>query len=152
MISTNEKMIVLQSNDKFDEIAIIDVDNGKISLFSKTQNSEIASLATQGFYSVVEEKMCSFYRKGDDLHLEIDEQDFVISDKITSQFIHTANQHIFKLLDGSTLILSFRYNPPQLVVPLEDDPTPFVDYEDFNFLYFVHNVLKDTKRRQRIFK
>jgi hypothetical protein len=55
------------------------------------------------------------------------------------------------LISNGALLFSFEYNAPKLDIPLENDPTPFVEEEDFDFLLFVNNVLKDKARRERIY-
>jgi hypothetical protein len=32
------------------------------------------------------------------------------------------------------------------------DPTPFVEEEDFDFMWFIHNVLSDPARRESIWR
>lgn len=44
----------------------------------------------------------------------------------------------------------FEYRLPRLWPPLSEDPTPFVQEEDFDFGLFVHNVVKDPARGRRI--
>jgi len=38
------------------------------------------------------------------------------------------------------------------VIPIEEDPTPFVDAEDFDLRILIHNVLTEKERKNRIFE
>lgn len=143
--------MILQSKDEFDQLARVNDNTGEISFVSRHGSPGLASLPIHGSYAFVDGKMCSLYRKEGKLYLSIERQEFDVSLDTESLFIKDNFYHIFKLNKGGKQVISFRYKAPILEVPLELDPTPFVEYEDFDFLYFVHSVLKDGGRRQRIY-
>jgi len=52
---------------------------------------------------------------------------------------------------GNTL-LQLLYKRPDLNPPLELDPTPFVEEEQFDFGVFVQSIVNDPARGNRIYR
>lgn len=143
--------MILQSQDRFDEIAVLNLSTGETNFVSKSKHPELASQPTSGWYSVVDNVMCRLYRKEGVLFLGVGKQTFKLLDDVGSRLIRGQDSSTFQLISNGDLLFSFKYNLPKLDVPLKNDPTPFIEEEDFDFLLFVDNVLKDKARRQRIY-
>jgi hypothetical protein len=143
--------MILQSKDKFNELALLNLDTGEVTFITKSSVSAQTSSKPVGGYSIVDGIMWSLYREDGKLYLRVGERAFEITDKIGSQLARTPITHNFQLLYGENLILEVTYTAPSLDIPLQDDPTPFIDEEDFDFPYFVHNVLSQAGRRQRVY-
>lgn len=144
--------MILQSNDRFDEIAQFDPVTGNYQLLSKKANHELVNAPISGSYSIVGQILLALYRKNGDLYVWIDTKAFPISDTVSSALIQEGDQRVFRLLDNERLIATFRYLPSVSEVPMELDPTSFVEEEDFDFVLFIHNVLTDPGRRERVYK
>ena len=144
--------MLLQSHDNFDQFALFDAKSGDLSFYSKTKNPELAGKHMDGTYAEVDGKLLSFFRQDGMLYLRVDEQELPISDDTSSNFQKKGDLHVFELVDTRKLLFSMSYRSPELLVSPELDPTPFAEYEDFDFLYFVHNALSDSGRRHRIFQ
>lgn len=143
--------MILQSQDKFDELAVLNPSTGETKFVSKSKHPELASQSTSGWYSIVDNVMCCLYRSERRLFLGVGKQTFELPDDVSSRLIREQGGNTFQLTSNGTLLFSFEYRSPKLDIPLENDPTPFVEDEDFDFLLFVHNVLKDKSRRERIY-
>jgi hypothetical protein len=48
-------------------------------------------------------------------------------------------------------IANVRYEAPRLEPPLEEDPTAFIEEDDFDFGLYLANMSKDQKRQIRLF-
>jgi hypothetical protein len=143
--------VLLQSQDVFDELAEVNTETWQVSFLSKRQDPSLARKPVSGRYSIVDGEMCALYRLDNKLCLRVGEQTFEITDAVEARLNRQPDIHIFQLLSNGNLLLEFTYSAPTLDVPLTDDPTPFVEEEDFDFPLFVNNVLHDTGRRQRIY-
>jgi hypothetical protein len=143
--------MVLQSQDKFDEIAVLNPSTGETNFVSKSKHPELASQTASGWYSIVDNVMCCLYRREGKLFLGVGKRTFELLDDVSSRLIRGQGSSNFQLISNGALLFSFEYNPPKLDIPLENDPTPFVEEEDFDFLLFVNNILKDKARRERIY-
>ncbi|MBA3241759.1 MAG: hypothetical protein H0T60_11085 [Acidobacteria bacterium] len=143
--------MILQSKDKFSELARLNLDTGEVAFVSKHSDPALKKSVPSGGYSIVNGVMCSLYKVGGGLYLRVGEQAFEITDDVKATLNRSAKKHTFQLLRNENLLLEFIYPPPKLDIPLADDPTPFIEEEDFDFLLFVTNVLNDKGRRQRVY-
>ena len=148
---TSSRQITLQSQDKFAELARLSLDTGEVSFVSKHSDPALKAAVTSGGYSIVNGVMCSLYKVGGGLYLRVGEQALEITDEVEARLDRSPKKHTFQLLRDGKLLLEFIYSPPKSDIPLADDPTPFIEEEDFDFLLFVTNVLKDKSRRQRVY-
>ena len=62
------------------------------------------------------------------------------------------NIYNISIVKDDDLIFTLTYNRPRIDPPLELDPTPFVEEEDFDFCLFLLNVLSDPGRKERIYR
>jgi len=144
--------MILQSNDKFDEVAEIDPLDGSYRFFSKKINPELSGAPISGTYSFVDQTFLALYRKNGTLLLRIGNREFELTSDVSSTLTHEAGYRIFRLFDKQDLIAAFKYFPPVNEIPAELDPTAFLEEEDFDFLLFVHHVLTDKDRRGRVYR
>ena len=143
--------MILQSKDKFDEIADLNLDTGDAMFLSKASHPNLSSERPEGAYSIVDGTMCSLYRTKDgSLYLRVGEKQFKVVDQIRSTLIQFPNKNVFKLFDADNLLLEFIYPTPLPDISQDDDLTAFIEREDFDFLLFLHNILSDAGRRQRV--
>ena len=151
MTRNPEENLLLQSSDKFAELARVDENFSTVTFLSRDTDPELGSSPVQGTYSVIDGKLCSFYRLREELVFRIEQEMVVFGQDVHSELVREGRIHVFKLLRDKEVLLSFKYTPPKLAVVQEDDPTPFVEYDDWDFFYFVHSVLLDESRRKRIY-
>lgn len=143
--------MILESKDDFDQLAELDPNTGTYQLLSRKRHPELTTTPSSGGYSIVNGTMLSLYRKDGPLHLRFGDREFELTDDVTSTLTRENDSRVFQLVqDGNSLVV-FRYAPPVLDVPMSADPTPFIEEEDFDFLLFVHKVLTDTGRRNRVY-
>jgi hypothetical protein len=81
------------------------------------------------------------------MHLDIDEERFVLSDCIRSRLNEVdAENDRFQLIENDKVVVEFVRKRP-----IEADPTMMVSEEDFDFMLFVNNVVNDKRRQQRMY-
>lgn len=143
--------MILQSKDDFDQLAELDPSTGTYRLVSRKEHPELTTIPPAGAYSVVNDTMLSLYRVDGLLYLRVGDQEFELTYDVTSTLTREDNNRVFRLdRDGDSLIV-FRYPTSVYEVPLSTDPTAFIEEEDFDFLLFVHKVLTETGRRNRVY-
>ncbi|HKZ78760.1 MAG TPA: hypothetical protein VJ124_10690 [Pyrinomonadaceae bacterium] len=143
--------MILQSQDDFDKVAELDRNTGEYRFLSKKKHPEIAAIPMSGGCSVVNGTMVCLYRTEGVLYLRVGAQEFKLTDDVTAKIAREDKYRVFELLRNGNLLVNFKYASASFEVPLELDPTPFIEDEDFDFFLFVHNVLKQTGRRQRVY-
>lgn len=143
--------MILQSNDRFDEMAQFDPATGNYRLLSRKANRELVAGPITGSYSLVGQTLLALYRQNGDLFVWIGDRTFPVADTVSSTLTVEGAQKVFRLLDNERLIAILKYSPPVRDVPIELDPTPFVEEEDFDFVLFLHHVLTEPGRRKRVY-
>ncbi len=145
--------MLLQSHDTYDAFGLMNEADREMKVYSRAADPDrITADRIDGFFANVAGEMCSIFRINADLSLRIGDREFSITPDVSSIFRKEKGRHVIALLRGSETLIRFAYEPPELPVPPELDPTPSVQYEDFDFFYFVHSVLSDPGRRERIFR
>ncbi len=143
--------MILESKDHFDQLAELDPDTGTYRFLSRKEQPELATTQSCGGYSLIDGTMVSLYRVDGVLYFRVGDQNFKLTDDVTSKLTREVNKQVFWLLEGGPLF-KFEYVPTDQDIPLSMDPTPFVEEEDFDFLLFVHNVLAEPGRRHRVYR
>ena len=141
--------MILESKDVFDQLAELDPKSGTYRLLSRKEHPELASMS--GGFSIIEGTMLSLYRRDGALYFGAADQEFELTDNVTSTLTQEDTERVFQLIRDGKSLVRFNYRPPAPEVPLNIDPTPFVEEEDFDFLLFVHEVLTRSGRRHRVY-
>jgi hypothetical protein len=145
-------MILLQSKDRFDSLAELDVTTGAVSWISRSGVGEVAWEEIYGSFSCLAGRLVMLYRLEGVLRLRIDELTFLLTGiHSLDRMLLGENMARLTLFEGDTSIFSMTYRRPEVFPPLALDPTPFVEEEDFDFGLFLYNVLNDPGRRARIY-
>ncbi len=141
--------MILQCYTDFDQLAELDQSIPSVRFLSLKHHPELkASIA--GTFSIINEMLVSFYRVHGVLYLRIADQEFELTNDTSSALETDGNYRKFRLLKGKNVLVDLTYLLPELEIPLSIDPTPFVEEENFDFLLFVHNVLSQPGRRDRV--
>ena len=146
---SKDQSMILQSHTNFDQLAVSDPSLQSVQFLSRKHHPELTS-STAGSFSLVNEMMVSLYRIHGDLYFRIPDQEFELTDDISSTLETDGNKRKFRLLNGEKVLVDLTYLIPESEIPLSIDPTPFVEEEHFDFLLFVNNVLTEPGRRNRV--
>jgi len=141
--------MILESQDHFDQLAELTPGGSSVRFWSRKQHPELSALVA-GCFSTVNETIVSLYRVHGDLYFGIGDQEFQVKDDTTSTLETHGRSRRFRLLERESVLVELNYLSPELEIPLSLDPTPFVEEEHFDFLLFVHNVLTQPGRRNRV--
>jgi hypothetical protein len=145
-------MILLQSQDKFNDLAQLDTATGQIFWLSRCTHPEAVAQAVCGHIARIGEHILCLYRLGGVLHFRIDSADWELNEEIeiSLQDIQEGKNRLTIARQGVPLV-SLDYRRSVIRPPLAVDPTPFVEEEDFDFCLFVCNVVNDPDRKVRIY-
>lgn len=162
-------MILLNSLDRAVDHAILDPVSREINFFSDDRTKGTEYQLISGLYSIVDGSPVVFYRDMQELKLMLAGEVYVI-DETTRSELHQGKRtltrlihdrfpgvskvfpprfHHFHLFQNEKPVVRFRYRAP-VIQRFAFDPTPFVEDEHFDLMLFIHNVLRDPGRRNRI--
>jgi hypothetical protein len=143
--------MILQSSDVFDMLLDLNPESGAYRYLSRKEHPEIPLTKPSGAFSILNDTMLMLYRKDGVLHFRVGDRTIELGDDVTSSVTSENDNRVFQLIKNGSPEICLTYSLPVQEVPLSADPTPFVEEEDFDFLLFVHNVLTNTGRRNRIY-
>lgn len=144
-------MILLRSSDRYGEYAEIDTATGEIVWYPGQSGAVVGLGHIDGHIAVIDGYAVCLYRERGRLHLRIGAVDSEITDD-TSAELAQGKVSVLTLSRHAVGCFRWMYKRPVVEPPLDIDPTPFVEEEDFDFGLFVRNVMANPERRQRIYR
>lgn len=136
----------LQSQDRASERLKIGPDED--SLVSASA-AETGGLPLLGWFSLIAKERALFYRWNGELRLRIGEAPAISLQGVEAHWSSSDRQAAFTLKRGGRILLHKVYPLSPDVAFINDDPTPFVEAEHFDFFMFIRNVLSDPRRAER---
>ena len=106
-----------------------------------------------GYYGLIGDTTVIFYRDNG-LYLRIGGTVVPVDDTVAVSHERDDGHHVLQAADvvSGLLIVRLEYRRPDPDIAPEDDFTPFVEPEDFNFGLFISNVANDRSRRSQIYR
>lgn len=128
-------------------------DVGDFGEFDPSSGHDVEPRHISGHFARLGDVLAVFYRNNDRLWIRLgDCVRELDSGRSSFHWERTGPQtRRITLSDGGDEIVSVEYADRSGGIPLELDPTPFVEEEHFDFGLFVRNVLGDEGRRKRIY-
>jgi hypothetical protein len=148
--------MLVESQDRFEDVGDFDPRSGRLVELKRNEPAarRLLTESLRGHYARLSDKLAVLYRDDGDLWLRLGEHAVPLRAQPPSvRYERTDRQHarLALLADGAE-VAAVEYRPgPTIGPPLDEDPTPFIDAEDWDFGLFVHNVMTDDGRRQRIY-
>jgi hypothetical protein len=141
----------LQRQDRFADCILIGPAETDIRHVTRPDSEPLlTSLPWVGWFGAVGRHTAMLYRFNSVLRFRLDDQPPVNLDDVTTSWVLKGRHVRFKISSTQGPLLDIRYRPSDEFGKLEDDPTPFVEAEHFDFFLFVHNVLTTPGRRERL--
>lgn len=139
--------ILMRSHSKYRDMAVLRWPHLEITYFTVSTPDGNAPGPVCGHYSVVDGFIVALFCHAGRLYLLHGQRLLTIDENARSR-VHRDGPNVNLRISGDsfTLELSQEYVPM-----IENDFTPFVEVEHFNFLVFLHNVLSDRQRQHRMF-
>jgi hypothetical protein len=143
----------VQSNDSFNRVGNFDPRDGSLLEFERNEApQELLSSPLAGHFAALGESEVVFFRQDDQLSLSVDGEIFPLLEGVKLEWENSHGLSRIRLRDGDSILRSIEYTAgPASYPPIEEDPTPFVEREDWDFGLFVHAVLEDSERSERIY-
>ena len=105
---------ILQSKDKFDSLALLDLDSGQMTIVSKKDRPDLAFERKHGFYSEVDGKKVCLYVDSEKLFIMIDDQLIELSEgtKVRLESIDE-KRNLFTIFQGHEKVFTWKYEKPE---------------------------------------
>ncbi len=139
-------MLWLQSQMRFDEIAEFDADQMTLNKSSKSNLGNAAPSKYGGFFYEFHGGFLVLYHDVKKIYFVVDNRTYVLDDHTIVEVTGNENNRKLEVLcDGKVLYVT--HYIPNYGDKIDDDPTPFIDDEDFDFGLFVSNISKNPDRK-----
>ena len=140
-------MLIVRSQDRYDEFAELEPATGHVRHF-QVAGSSADTVPSSGWYSLLGGQMVSLYALGGDLYLLMNGKSYHLDHGSSVEFSRQASENELTLRQNGEVLAKLRYLRPEIDPSLDEDPSGFVDEEDFDFGLFVFNVLANQDRRE----
>ncbi len=145
-------MIILQSQDRYNDMLEFSINTGQIIWHSKQNNPDLAEHPISGHFSVLDDHLIALFRYKGFLHLLVDDDLLKFNHKTSVKLDLVEDQRILRIFQNHQSVYTLTYRLQKQSLSLEKDITPFLDAEHFDFGLFVFNVFHDDRRRNRIYR
>ena len=142
--------MLLQSYKVHDVLADFDPVTGAFLQFSRGAEPARAAGQEAGDFDYIDGKRVLVFRFDGNLYMQVDDQRMRL-DEISVELRCPNGRRILCVLSRGKAVLELTCDPPVLDPPLSDDPTPFVEEQDFDFGLFLANLSRDRSRQSRIY-
>ena len=141
------KMLTLQSKNTYSRLLELSYEDGSYREARRVAvNGVLPTLKINGVFDFLNGILVALYAFGGNLFLRIGDDVIQILGDVRVELEQNGFQSKLTVMrDGRALVL-LNY-PKSASGKIKDDPTPFVDDEDFDFGLFVKNLVSDPKRR-----
>ena len=144
----------LQSHDHFDEIMLAGPSEGDLRKVTKRPSGighDMRSLI--GLYGSAGAHRAYLYRWEGQLKIRIDDDvPIAVVAGVSSSWEMLDGCVRFSLLRDGRETATIHYKPSHWLLGIQDDPTPFLEPEDFDLCLLIHRVLRDASRQDRLFR
>jgi hypothetical protein len=139
-------MLLLKSNEKYDELLKLDPESGAVEVASRKTSPRITSI--QGHFARQNDDFVCLYRWQDKLAFRVANRAYEIPDNAIAELRDQRERRTLRILAGGQELCQWTYSKPQrdIIDALRD-----IEEEESDFGLFVHNVINDKERQRRMY-
>lgn len=141
-------MVWLQCNERYDVVGQFDPSSCVLKLLERTALGNTVPAIPHGFFSHFGNLKIGVYGLAGKLFLVLDDQLLQLAADDTIEVSGPrAARHLCILTKSGKVVTQVTYSLHGVVGTIPNDPTPFVEEEDFDIGLLASNVSKDLERR-----
>lgn len=139
-------MKLLGSHSIYANLAEYDIKNRTYIILSGDNSNNRSK--TQGSYELLNNFFVAIFTKKNNIYLAIDDKLIKVNDGLRVDFTKDKHRRILKIVpeNHGEIILDYSIDES---IQIENDPTPFIDDEDFDYGLLIYNILR-TPERQKV--
>jgi hypothetical protein len=142
--------MILKRHTVFDILADYDPATDTFVTFSRTSDPGRASAQVTGAFDFLGDTRVLLFRLEGILYLQFSTQRMRMADH-TIEVKSISGGRVLRVLSDKAVMLELIYEPAIIDPPLSQDPTPFVEEEDFDFGLFLANLSHNRARQARVY-
>lgn len=137
----------LQSRDRYADRMIMGDSPEQMVFATALQTFQLPHL---GWFATVAGRLCMLYRWNGELWFRAGNGPPIPLTDAAVTWDRQADVAVFSIAHGSDVRFTETHRVCDDVLGIQNDPTPFVEAEDFDFFLFVRNIINDESRSTRI--
>ncbi len=143
----------LQCQEKYDSVAEFNPAEGIVRRYSRqvlgARAPKIENI--DGWFSDVKNSTFILYKYKDNIFFRANDKEFILDNKTEVEVFGPREKRKLYVKHNGLIIFDTAYElTREGAIP--NDPTPFIDKEDFDFGLFVSNISKNQKRKDVLLK
>lgn len=139
-------MMWLRSNECYDRLAELDPSSGRYTVLDRKDLGEMAPSKCDGVFSVLNHVFVAIYPIGNQVIFRLGDEVFELDDRTIVDVEGPNDSRLLRVIHGGHPIATHVY--AITAKRFEDDPTPMIDDEDFDFGLLVENISKHPERKE----
>jgi hypothetical protein len=139
-------VLYLQNFDHWGEAGVFDADTGTFEVVPR-ETLQAKALPLHGHYSTLSGNLVMFFRDDDELYVAIGPRRWRAI-RSTVCWKKQGSWSVFSVGVPGSDQLSLTYEPEPMI---DNDPTPFIEAEDFDFGLFIINVVNNQQRYETMY-
>lgn len=140
-------MLTLQSKTSYSRLLELSHENGSYSeTFRVAVDGAFPALKINGVFDFLNGVLIALYAFDKNLFLRIGDDVIQLFDDVAVELERGKFQSKLLVIHDGRAVAAVNY-PSSAKGKIKDDPTPFIDDEDFDFGLFVRNLVSDRRRR-----
>ncbi len=136
--------MLVQYHERFDVIAEFDPESGRVQPLPRPDG--LSPGGTDGWFAILGGVCVVFYRQAARLRLQIGGRTFDLDGDASVDWRVEDRTAVFTVTDESGQVMLRYTSGPSSGPWVSDDPTPFVEEEDWDLGLFISNVIFDEER------
>lgn len=148
MASLNENEILIREYENIQKLGILNVDTLSIN-WEKTQS--LNNIGYSGYSQKIGNQRLTIFKYKNKLNFLNKKQLIEIHAETESHLKLVGSNLVFSIVKNGAILFEQSHKQIESIIPIKDDPTPFVEAEDFDLRILIHKVHTEKGRRDRIF-
>jgi len=140
-------MIWLQSNDKYNEVAEYDPEKGTFTIMYRNTLGNNAPMSTDGFFTILSSVLLMLYKFDKELFIRVGDLCIPLSDDVVATVSGDARNRLLIVKRSGEEVVHLNYMLDHSK-KIPNDPTPFIEDENFDFGLFLSNVSVSDMRKK----
>ena len=147
--------IILQSQEKSNKLAELDLTTSEFSVFEKTDYQNKLDFPIRGHFSCLDDILICFFKLDEQFMIKVDDILITLDDK-DKVFLRQEddNHNRFEIERDGKIIFTKVYSCPEISPDISAHQffNPLISEEDFDIFLFIRNVINNPDRKMRVYK
>lgn len=146
-----QRVVWVRSHDRYHEIAHFDPASAHLEVGRADAPNPDDWDALSGTYHRDDERLMVLYRDEAGLVFVCDRRLLPLTSGLTAERLNASGKHRLVLRQAGEIVLDVTYGTSNPIVSVEEDLTPFVEEEDFDYGLHVASLVNDPGRQARYY-